>query len=327
MNTAAGELRWCDLPTPTPAQGQVRVRVRCCGVCATDLEMIRGWDRTGFPAVPGHEWCGTVDAVGEGVDAQWVGQSVVAENVLSDGGEVGFEHAGGYAEFLVTEAANLRRLTGAAAGDPAAALVEPLAVCLRGLTRLRFVAGSDAVVFGDGPIGLITVMLLRRAGAGRVVLVGGRAARLALASELGAITINRHEVAGVESAVRRVLGAAAAARFLVEASGSPAALSAALTLAAPQARLLVLGDYAAARAEFAWNTLLHRELELIGSNASAGAWDEAVALVNRGGVPLARLVTHRLPAHRYEEAVALASTPGAAVKVLLDWRAAGLTAG
>ena len=92
VNTAAGQVQWKDWPTPQPGPGQVRIRTAACGICATDLEMIAGWARTTFPCIPGHEWSGVVDAVGEGVDAKWLGQSCVAENVLADGGEVGFEH-------------------------------------------------------------------------------------------------------------------------------------------------------------------------------------------------------------------------------------------
>ena len=98
VNTALNQLEWQDISLPQPAGGQVRVRTAACGICATDLQMIAGWTRTGFPSISGHEWAGIVDAVGAGVDAGLIGQHCVAENVLADGGEVGFEHPGGYAE-------------------------------------------------------------------------------------------------------------------------------------------------------------------------------------------------------------------------------------
>ena len=83
---------------------------------------------------------------------------------------------------------------------------------------------------------------------------------------------------------------------VVEASGSVTGVQAALDVVAPEGKVLVIGDYKTGRASFAWNELLHRQIELIGSNASAGAWPDAVRLVAGGILPLDRLVTHRFPA-------------------------------
>jgi len=371
-----GRLEWREVPAPRPGPGQVRVRTAACGVCATDLAMIAGDPRVRPPAILGHEWAGRVDAVGPGVDPALCGRPCVAENVLADGGEVGFEHPGGYGECLLTEAANLHLLPAALPLD-AAALVEPLAVCVRGLHRMGPAAEGPVLVFGDGPIGLLALALLvaggasadaradrpggaslphagvprhadgsasaspadagraapgagpdRRSPQGPRVLVGGRPARLALARDLGATaTVNYHDVA--PDLASAVLGAArpggagtAAGGFpaVIEASGSADALRAALDAAAPDATVLVLGDYGEARAEFPWNRLLHREWRLVGSNASAGGWTEAVRLAAAGAVPLGRLVSGRFPAGRFAEALALAGDRRAgAVKVLIEW--------
>ncbi|MBE3133428.1 MAG: hypothetical protein IMZ55_08130, partial [Acidobacteria bacterium] len=99
-----------------------------------------------------------------------------------------------------------------------------------------------------------------------------------------------------------------------------AAMEAALRLAGAGGTVLVVGDYGPARAEFPWNRLLHRELTLVGSNASAGAWPEAVRLASDGGLPLGRLVSARMPAERFAEAVALVrSRRDDVVKVVLEW--------
>ena len=320
VNTAPGRLEWQDHPTPQPGEGQVRIRTAACGVCATDLEMIAGWDRTGFPAIPGHEWAGVVDAAAPGGDERLIGRACVAENVLADGGEVGFEHPGGYAHYLLTEAANVHPLP---EGFPpvSAALIEPLAVCVRAMRRLAMHSGEAALVLGDGPIGLLMLVLLKAAGVERVALVGGRPARLAVASELGAdAALNYHE-AGADLA--QAVAASCGERWpnVIEASGSSAALAAGLALAAHEGKVLLIGDYVDARAEFRWNRMLHGELELIGSNASAGAWGEAVRLAVEGAVPLARLVSRRLPAASFAEAVDLARTDRDVIKVVMEWPA------
>jgi threonine dehydrogenase-like Zn-dependent dehydrogenase len=319
VNTGPSRLAWQELPTPEPGPGQVRIRTAACGICATDLEMIRGWQRTGFPSIPGHEWSGRVDAVGPGVEAGLAGTFCVAENVWADGGEVGFEHPGGYAEFLLTEARHVQPLP---AGFPAdvATLIEPLAVCVRARRRLRVAQEPGALIFGDGPIGLILLLLLRHAGVGAVAVAGGREERLRLARELGAVTTVNSLAAGpaAASAVRDIMPPECP--LVVEASGSAQALETALAVAPKGSRILVLGDYGDNRASHRWNHLLHNELELIGSNASAGAWPEGVRLAPQLKDDLARLITHRLPAARFAEGIEWMHRRGeGTLKVVLEW--------
>ena len=195
------------------------------------------------------------------------------------------------------------------------------------MRRLAVEDHRAALVVGDGPIGLLMSSLLRLARVERIVLVGGRPARLQLARELGAeAVLNYHEAKAdlTRAALALVPGGAP---NVVEASGTEAGIRLALASAAPGARVLVLGDYADRRADFPWNMLLHRQLRLIGSNASAGAWDEAVRLAagadGRPPLPLDVLVTHRVPAERFADGLALVRDRGSgALKVVLEWEGA-----
>lgn len=319
VNAAPGKLEMQELPRPEPGPGQVRIKTAACGICATDLEMLAGSARMKYPAVLGHEWSGHVDAVGLGVEKALLRRACVAENVLSDGGEVGFEHAGGYGEYLLTEARNVCVLPDSFP-LPVATLIEPLAVSVRALKRLALRDKRAALILGDGPIGLLLLMLLRRAGVEQVVTVGGRTQRLALAKELGAAQVsNRHEISGSYVEAVKLLCPALFPNVL-EASGAPAGMAAALELAAREGKVLVIGDYGSGRADFPWNHLLHRELELIGSNASAGAWPGAVRLATEGKLPLERLITHRLPASRFAEGIELVRGRRPDVmKVVMEW--------
>ena len=317
VNTAPGQVEWQQVAPPRPGPGQVLVRTAACGICATDLQMIAGWQRTGFPSIPGHEWSGVVEAAGEGAGSELLGRLCVAENVLRAGGEVGFEHPGGYGEFLLTEARNVYPLP--KGFDPAVAtLIEPLAVSVRGLRRLKTAAKGPVLVIGDGPLGLLFSMLLRQNGR-EVKMVGGRPERLRLARELGNSAVwNYHDTkAALAEGIKDALGGGF--EDIVEASGSGASLAAALDLAAPTGSILLLGDYGSDCAAFPWNRLLHRELTLSGSNASAAAWPEAVRLAVSGQLPLARLLTARLPARQFAKGLALLRTDRTQIKIVLEW--------
>jgi threonine dehydrogenase-like Zn-dependent dehydrogenase len=304
VNTAPGVLELQELPLPQPGVGQVRIQTKACGICATEFKMIAGWERTGFPSVPGHEWSGVVDAVGPGVETALVGSPCVAENVLVDGGEVGFEHAGAYGAYFLTEARNLHLLP---EGFPftLAVLAEPLSVVIRAVRRLRLDGIERALVFGDGPIGLLSLLVLSYYGVNKIDLVGGGSERLALARQLGAEQVCsyrqvRKTPGELTAAVRDAFGNIYPC--VVEASGSALAMEAALHLTTQAGQVLVTGDYDQARADFPWNFLLHNELAIIGSNAGAGAWEEAVRLLVGNTFPLQRLVTHTFPYERYPQA-------------------------
>jgi len=319
VNTTPGRIELQELPCPEPAAGQVLIRTAACAICATDLEMIAGWDRTACPAIPGHEWSGRIHAVGPEVADTLIGTPCVAENVLLDGGEIGFEHPGGYGEYFVTEAANVQPLPDE---YPLrwAALIEPLGVCVRGLRRLRLEDRSSALVLGDGTIGLLMTMLLLRAGVEHIAVVGGRRARLDLAREVGASAVMDFHEAGNSGAagIREGLGTDFAQ--IIEASGAPAAVDWTPKLVQPGGKILVVGDYGDAQAAFRWNTLLHKEIELIGTNASAGAWPEAVRLAVQERLPIQRLISHCFPVPLFERALETGRREEAdAVKVILDW--------
>lgn len=318
VNTGPNRMEWLEWPTPSPGPGQVRIRVGACGVCATDIEMIAGWDRTGFPSIPGHEWAGTVDTVGPGVDTTLAGRRCVAENVLSDGYEIGFEHPGGYGQYLITEAANVQPLPGDFPLSHAA-LIEPLAVCVRGMNRLRADLKGPALVLGDGSTGLLMTFLLARHGVGDITVVGGRTRRLELAAEFGATRVLNYRAVSGDLGVA-IRDAGGEFGLVVEATSSTAAIEAALAVVARQGRVLVIGDHGKTCASFPWINLVHKEMELIGTNASAEAWPEAVRLAAGGQAPLGRLVTHRFPARRFEEAISLVrSRREDVIKTVLEW--------
>ncbi|MHB9071076.1 MAG: zinc-dependent alcohol dehydrogenase [Sedimentisphaerales bacterium] len=318
VNTTPDVLELQELPLPKPGPGQVRIRTAACGICATDIEMIRGWERTGFPAIPGHEWAGIVDAVGSDADKTLIGKKCVAENVLDGGGEVGFEHPGGYAEFFLTQADKVQELPDSF-DMTSAALIEPLAVCVRALHRLRVDFTAPLLIFGDGPIGLLTLLLLDNQKLNNTLIIGGREQRLALARKFGAgHTLNYHTVKDLNAAIHKI----GFDKFptIIEASGSQNAMDLAFNNVEKCGRILLVGDYGNSRADFLWNKILHTEIELIGTNASQDAWPEAVRQAVMKKDMLENLITHKIPIQNFPDGINLIkSRQPDVIKVVLLW--------
>jgi L-iditol 2-dehydrogenase len=193
------------VPRPEPAPGEVLVRVGAAGICGSDVEVLEGRRPSPYvryPIIPGHEWAGTVEAVGPGVESVDVGAVVVAEGFracgdcarcregrtnlcAADYAETGFTHAGAFAEFLCVPAHLVHRLP-PGSNPAAAAVLEPAACVAQGLLEVDLRPGMSAAVVGSGTLGLLAVALLSRVSPERLALVGTRAPRLALGLELGA---------------------------------------------------------------------------------------------------------------------------------------------
>jgi L-iditol 2-dehydrogenase len=249
-----GELALAEKPVPVPRRAEVLLRIDAVAICATDLEVIAH----GTPALiagglpfnrnftPGHEYMGTVVALGPGVDEFRIGERVTVEihagcgqckrcrqgmytaclNYGLNYGDRdkghranGFTTDGGFCEYQVN---NINTLIAIAddMSDEEATLVVTAGTAMYGLTELGgLVAGEGVVVIGPGPIGLLGVAVAKALGASPVILTGTRDNRLAIGRELGADhAINvRHEDA-VE-AVRRLTGGNGV-DYVLECSGA-----------------------------------------------------------------------------------------------------------
>ncbi len=205
--TAPGRAEVQDVARPAAVPGEVVVDVERVGVCGTDVEFFTGemqYLHDGFAQFPlrlGHEWCGTVASVGEGVDERWVGRRVTGDTMLGCGrchrclrgdqhvcehrSEVGIRNgrAGALAEQLAVPVTSLHALPDAV-DDVAGALVEPGGNALRAAQGADLSAGDRVLVLGPGTIGLLVAMFARSTGA-EVHLLGHSARTLAFARSIG----------------------------------------------------------------------------------------------------------------------------------------------
>jgi L-iditol 2-dehydrogenase len=254
-----GQLHFTQKPVPVPKRAEVLVRIDAVAICATDLEVIAHGPpalvQGGLPFnknwTPGHEYMGTVAALGSGVDEFAIGGRVTVEihagcgqckrcrmgmytsclnyglnyGKLDKGHRAnGFTTDGGFAEYAVNNINTLIRIADTMS-DEEATLVVTAGTAMYGLTELGgLVAGESVVVIGPGPIGLLGVAVAKALGASPVILTGTREARLQKGLELGADhVVNVTKQDPVET-VRRLNGGKGV-DYVVECSGAANAIN------------------------------------------------------------------------------------------------------
>ena len=284
-----GDLRLEDVPNPEPGPGDVLVQVEVALTDGTDLKTFRRGHPVLLRELPspfGHEFCGIDVATGKRV--------VAANSAATDdrGGPIELLN-GAYAELLVVPAeiaaVNLLPVPPGLAPE-IAAMVEPLACCLRGVERAGVAAGDRVAILGAGPIGLMLSACVADAG-GRPEVVGGRAERRALVPEFGGGT-----------------GDGEGADVVIEAAGTDEAWQQALELVRPGGTVVYFGGRETGT-ELRVDTyrLHYEELTLRGAFHHAPRHVRAaLAFLASGAYPWQRLITHHV---RLEDVAALLADP------------------
>ena len=311
-----------EIDEPQPAVGQVRIRVEACGICGSDLHLRPSEGMLPAGSIMGHEFAGTLEAIGDGVDGWSEGDRVCVfpgrpldrhdiAAQLEAGVGLG-PRPGAYAEAVVVDADTLWRLPEDLPLEHGA-LVEPLAVALHGLDVAGVESGDAVAVLGAGPIGIMVLAALRARGMERVVAVEPNERRRALAADLAGSAVG---LEGVHSAVIEALGEPPERVF--ECAGHPSALPLATELVAPSGVIALLGVLEEP-VEISQMNLMIKEAQVRASFAYRPAnFDEAIELIAAGRVPAERLITAREPLERAEEMFAELLRPGTdQVKVLL----------
>jgi L-iditol 2-dehydrogenase len=280
---APGDLRIEDVPKPVPGPGEVLVQIEVALTDGTDLKTYRRGHPVlarSFPVPFGHEFCGYVD-----------GRRVVAANSAPCGGCEGCARneqcraldflSGAYADWLLVPeriaAVNLLDVPVGLASD-VAALVEPLACCLRGVARAAVAPGQTVAILGAGPIGLMLCACVADAG-GRPVLVGGRPERRELAGLFGTEP-----------------GDGRGADVVIEAVGSEQAWLDAVEIVRPGGSVVLFGGLPGdARPPVDAYRVHYEELTLRGSfHHTPATVRAALGFLASAAYPWERLITHRV---------------------------------
>jgi len=303
-----------DVPDPSPGSGEVLVRVKACGICGSDVHGIDGsTGRRRPPVVMGHEASGIIAEVALGVEGWKAGERVTFDstvycgacdfcrqgrvNLCGDRRVLGvsceeYRRDGAFAEFVVVPQHILYALPDRVTFEQAA-LVEPLSIALHAVGRVAPADESVAVVIGAGVIGLFVIQVLKAQGGRKVIAVDIREERLVAARRLGADETINARSADVPAAVASMTdGRGADVAF--EVVGTTATLEAAVKSVAKGGAVVLVGNYSPT-VEFPLVRAVTGELDVLGSCASAGEYDECLEMIAGGRVNVDALISAVAP--------------------------------
>jgi 2-desacetyl-2-hydroxyethyl bacteriochlorophyllide A dehydrogenase len=322
-----GDIRVEDAPVPAVADDEVLLRVELCGICGTDVHILKGTFPPGrTPITLGHEFVGRiVDWPGED------GRLVTADIAISCGGcsfcrhgqrlfcpdvrQIGVHLDGAFAEYVAVPASAVHPLPDGMTARQGA-YVEPLACVLHGHERAPIPPGSTVVVVGAGPMGLLHVQLARLRGAARVICSEPFEARRRKAAGLGAdLTIDPASTDPVAAVLDETGGRGA--DVVIEAVGSIPTYDQAFRMVRRGGTLLAFG--AAPSTEtlpLRPFDIYARELTVVGSYAATyGTYEDAIALIASGRVEVDSTVTAVRPLEDIADAIAASGSDRDVIKI------------
>lgn len=332
-----GQLELRDFPDPVPPDAGVVVDIALCGICGTDVHAYQSGQAYN-PATCGHEWAGSISAVGRDVRSLAEGDRVVVGAAPACGScaacragqadrcQVAFlsmlgldalaPSHGGFARQIAVAASRVVR-TNPALDDVQAAQVEPATVAFHAVRASTLRLGDVAVVQGAGPIGLSTLQWVRAAGASRVIVIEPSEARRALALELGA-----HDAVAPGEPARNLvkeLTHGLGADIVYECVGRPFAIQAAVDIARRGGAMCLIGlaDEDALISPGSW---LVKEIAVTSSLAYFHEeFEMCMAMIADGRMRVAPLHTATVALERLDAALAdLASGQSSQIKVLVN---------
>ena len=316
------ELR--DIPQPPdPSPGYVIVEVRAGGVCGSDIHMWRdhqSWEIT-LPLVLGHEFCGTIAAVGAGVEAFKVGDRVAVETAAEICGNCAYCHSGDYnqcphrlgygalingsfTQYVTARAAILHHIPDNVSFEHAS-LTEPICVAYNALVEKTPVVrpGDTVVIQGPGPIGMMALFMAKLRGAGEIIMLGTKVdqQRLSVAAEIGATqTLNIDEDDPLE--LVRSLGDGYGADLIVDCSGASIALKSAMEMVRPNGIITKIG-WGPQPMDFNLDPLVQKAVTLQGCFSHLyDTWERALALLSTGQIDLTPIIGGVYGLGEWEEA-------------------------
>jgi L-iditol 2-dehydrogenase len=307
-----------DVPMPTMNDSEVMIKTRAVGICHSDYELLAGRYiiPISYPVTPGHEWCGEIVEVGKNVKNFKVGDRVVGECVVRTPERLhhfGFSMNGADREYFNVNPDWLHKLPDDV-DDMKGSLIEPFTCGFYAVLRSGGTNASETVVVsGGGTIGLVTAAAALGMGA-RVIVADPIKTRRDIANKLGAEAIDPTDN-GVERIKDMTDGKGA--DLVVECAGHDASLAAALDYVAQDGRMSMVGINIGRKISANLGLMQLKNLTIKGCIGSPGVWPAAIRFLNRTGIDLSPIQTHKFALTDAVKGFELGQDPKACIKITL----------
>ncbi len=302
---AIGDMTMRMVETPSAGPGEIIVRVLAAGICGSDRHMYKGEYPTAIPVTLGHEFCGLVEEVGEGVSSFVGGELVTVDpniacgtcpacrrgrpNLCANLKAIGVTRDGGFADYVAVPCGQAFALPPDL--DPVhGAFCEPLACCIHAIDKAQIRPGDSVAILGGGVIGLLMVQLARLAGADQIILITRQLSRREAALRLGATQALDPTATDAVAAVRDTTGGGV--DVVIECAGVPETLQTGVRMARRGGAFILFGvTPAGLEVPVLPFDLLVNEVEIRPAYLNPFTHARAAAMVASGILELDSLVT------------------------------------
>lgn len=308
-----------DIPKPPP--GFARIKVKAAAICATDLEVIDGNIPANYPLIPGHEWSGIVDDVGDNADSGWIGKSVVGSNDVvcltcdacrsgqhrycKSFEEIGFKRNGAYAEYVIVPVYGLVEKPDNISFEHAA-LCEPLGVALGTFKKAKAKFGDTLMIMGAGSIGLCMLAVGKAMGMRRIVVCASSDRRLKTAREMGAYATISTKEKDLETEMKKIHPEGTS--LIIDATGIEECIQSCLRLAKKGGTVMLAGYGRGKNMSIRIDDIHINNLHVIGAGNNWNMFGKAIDLMADGVIDISGFITERLTLDEYEKGIELART-------------------
>jgi len=312
---APREMQYVNVPTPEPQEGEVRIRVKAVAICGSDSGGYKGGSAMRTPGLTfGHEFSGAIDCLGPGVEGFTVGQRVGVitnifcgecrdcrdglQNVCVNRAIIGTTmpkygpYDGAMADYVIAPARKLIPLPDHVSYIDAA-LAEPLSIALRATKHVKDIEGKTVVVYGAGPIGLLTVQCLKARGAGRIIAIARQDFRLDVAKNCGATHVINSGKEDVDEVISSLTDGGGA-DVVFDAVGSQQTLNDCVEIVRCGGIVVWLG-LANPVFEFDYKHAVCKEITFISSYMYTTEMEEGLELIASGKMNAGQIVTGIYP--------------------------------